>query len=239
MEEINLDKYKSAWKAEQSFDEEKLSRERIMAFMGSTSKSISGLFRRSLIIDIVMKSLLAISSGGLLILYSGEGSVLPVIAMTVLLIIVCILLQVRTYRRIPGAEDSGQNTRALLHSYIEFYSRIFVPSLITASLTGPLVFVVGSLYYFLFKYGTVPPLQLADHLVFGTFILTSFLLSIFVQVKNFNFHIGQLKESLSDIEQDTLSDSRLRYYRKAKIRNLIIYGIILITGLLLLILFLI
>ena len=239
MEEINLDKYKSAWKAEQSFDEEKLSRERIMAFMGSTSKSISGLFRRSLIIDIVMKSLLAISSGGLLILYSGEGSVLPVIAMTVLLIMVCILLQVRTYRRIPGAEDSGQNTRALLHSYIEFYSRIFVPSLITASLTGPLVFVVGSLYYFLFKYGTVPPLQLADHLVFGTFILTSFLLSIFVQVKNFNFHIGQLKESLSDIEQDTLSDSRLRYYRKAKNRNMIIYSIILIAGLLLLILFLI
>jgi hypothetical protein len=26
MEEINLDKYKSAWKAEQSFEEEKLSR---------------------------------------------------------------------------------------------------------------------------------------------------------------------------------------------------------------------
>jgi hypothetical protein len=239
MEDINLDKYKSAWKAEQSFDEEKLSRERIMAFMGSASKSISGLFRKSLIFDIIIKSLLAFSSGGLLLLYSDQGRLLPVIAATVLLVIICIVLQVRTYRRIPGAKDSGQNTRALLHSFVDFYSRSFVPSLITASLTGPLILVVGSLYYFFFKYGTVPPLELADHLVFGTFILISFLLSAFVQVKNFNFHIGQLKESLSEIEQDTLTDNRLRYYRKVKNRNMIIYSIILLAGLLLLILFII
>jgi hypothetical protein len=237
MEEINLDKYKSAWKAEQSFNEEKLSREQIMAFMNSASISIGGLFRKSLIIDIVVKSMLAFSSGSLAVLYSGQSRMLPVLALLSLLIVSSVLLQVRIYRKIPGSMDSGQSTRTLLDSYISFYSRSFVPSLITASLTGPMVFLIGSFGYFLFKYGTIRPLQTVDIVVFGLFILVSFLLNAIVQFKNFNFHIRQLKEILSEIEQETLTERRLNHYKKIRYRNLVIYSIILVAGLLLFLLF--
>lgn len=238
MKEIDLDKFKSAWKTEQSFDDEKLSRERITAFMSSASKSIGGLFRRSLIIDITVKSLLAFSSGAFMVLYSDQGRVLPVLSLLNVLVVSSVLLQIRIYLRIPGGEDTGKNARSLLHSYISFYSRSFVPSLITASLTGPLVFVIGALFYFFIKYGTIRPLEFVDFLVLGSMVIISFLLSAFVQIKNFNFHIGQLKDSLAEIEKDTLTESRLEYYKKKKYRNLIIYSIILLVGLLLFLLLL-
>ncbi|MEZ5019972.1 MAG: hypothetical protein R2756_07585 [Bacteroidales bacterium] len=238
MEEINLDKYKSAWKAEHSFEEEKLSRDRIMAFMSSASKSIGGLFRKSLIFDMIVKSILAFSSGALMVLYSDQNRMLPVLALLILLVISTALMQARIYRKIPGGRDSAQSARELLHSYISFYSRSFVPSLITASLTGPLVFVIGALSYFFFKFGTIRPLEFDDFLVFGSIIVISFLLSAFVQIRHFSFHIGQLKESLAEIENETLTESRLRYYYKLKYRNLVIYSIILIAGFLIFFLFL-
>lgn len=238
MEEINLDKYKSAWKAEQSFGEEKLSREQMEEYMHSASQNITGLFRKSLVMDIVIKALLALSFGGLLILFSQRGGLLPLNVTFILLSIILIVLQFSTYRRVPGAADPGQTTRSLLHSYVGFYYRSFVPSLMTGALSGPLLLISGSLYYFYFKYGTIPPLQTEDLVVFGSFILISFLLNAVAQFRNFNFHISQLKESLAAIEQDSLTDSKLNHYRKIKKRNLIIYSIILFAGLLLLVLFL-
>lgn len=238
MEEISLDKYKSAWKAEQSFGEEKLSREQIEAYMHSASRSIAGLFRKSLVIDIVIKSLLAVSFGGLLVLFLLQGTPVPAAVVLILLSIILIVLQIRTYRRVPGAEDASQNTRSLLNSYVGFYYRSFVSSLIAGAVSGPLVLISGSLYYFYFKYGTIRPLQTDDLVVFGSFILIGFLLNAIVQFKNFSFHIGQLKDSLAEIEQDTLSESRLNYYKKSKYRNLIIYSIILLVGLLLFLLLL-
>ena len=238
MKEIDLDKLKSAWKTEQSFDDEKLSRERITAFMSSASKSIEGLFRRSLIFDITVKALLAFSSGALMVLYSDQGRVLPVLALLIVLVVSSVILQIRIYLRIPSVKDSGKNARSLLHSYISFYSRSFIPSLITASLTGPLVFVIGSLFYSFLKYGTIGPLEFVDFLVLGSMVAISFLLGAFAHIKNFNFHIGQLKDSLAEIEQDTLTESRLNYYKKNKYRNLIIYSIILVVGLLLFLLLL-
>jgi hypothetical protein len=139
---------------------------------------------------------------------------------------------------VPGAEDASQNTRSLLNAYVGFYYRSFVSSLIAGAFSSPLVLISGALYYFYFKYGTIRPLQTEDLVVFGSFILISFLLNAIVQFRNFGFHISQLKESLDAIEQDTLTDSKLSHYRKARKRNLIIYSIILLAGLLLLILFL-
>jgi hypothetical protein len=206
--------------------------------MHSASRSISGLFRKSLVIDIVIKSLLAISFGGLLVLFLRQGAIVPATVVLILLSIILIVLQLSTYRRVPGAEDANQNARSLLNSYVGFYYRSFVSSLIIGAFSGPLVLISGSLYSFYFKYGTIRPLQTDDLVVFGSFILIGFLLNAIVQFKNFSFHISQLKESLSAIEQDTLTGSRLNHYRKIKKRNLVIFSIILVAGLLLLVIFL-
>ncbi|MFH6768630.1 hypothetical protein V8G56_07785 [Gaetbulibacter aquiaggeris] len=238
MEEINLEKYKSAWKTEQSFLEEKLPREQIMKFMQMSSKNISGLFKKSLIIDIIIKILLSLSFGVLLVLYSNQNRILLINLVFILLTIFAILAQIKTYKRILGVKNADQNIKTSLYSYIDFYTKKFLLSLIITSFSSPLVFISGAFYYFYYKYGTVRSFQHEDYLVFGAIIFIGFLISAFFQIKNFNFHVRQLESSLADIEQETINESKLKHYKKLNNRNLIIYSIILFIGLLLLILFL-
>jgi hypothetical protein len=238
MEEINLEKYKSAWKKEQSFFEEKLSRDRILKFMQLTSKNISGLFKKSLIIDIIIKILVSFSFGVLLILYSSQNRILLITALLFLPTILCIIIQIKIYKKIPDVKNGDQNIKMLLYSYIDFYNRKFVLSLLIASFSGTLFFISGSFYYFYYKYGTIRSFQYDDYLVFGIIIVFSFLLSAFIQFRNFSFHIRQLEDSLADIEQDSINESKLKHYKKLNRRNSIIYSIILFAGLLLLVLFL-
>ena len=238
MEEINLEEYKSAWKTEKSFSEEKLSVDQITKFMQKTSLSISGLFRKSIFIDITIKILLIFSFGVLLVLYSNQNPILLINSVFILLTIFGIVVQIKTFKKIPDEKNADQNIKTLLYSYIDFYTKKFVLSLIITSLSSSLFFISGAFYYFYYKYGTIRSFQYDDYLVFGTIIVISFILSAFVQIKNFNFHIRQLENSLSDIEKETINESNIKNYKKLNTRNLIIYSIILFIGLLLLILFL-
>jgi hypothetical protein len=238
MEEINLEKYKSAWKSEKSFFEEKLSGHQIEKFMQKASKNLSGLFKKSLIMDMIIKTLLILSFGVLMVLYSEQNLILLLQSVFILLTILGIMVQIKTFKKIPDVKNAGQNIRTLLYSYIDFYAGKFTPALIISSFSSPLFFISGSFYYSYFKYGTIPPFQYDDYLVFGIFIVIGFLLSAFVQRRNFNFHLRQLEDSLAEIEQETINESKLKYYKKRNKQNLILYSIILVLGLLLLVLFL-
>lgn len=236
MEEINLEKYKSVWKTEQSFFEEKLPREQIVKFMQLTSKNINGLFRKSLTIDIIIKIFLSFSFGLLCILYSNQNRILLINSVLILLTIFCILIQIKTYKKIPGVKNADQNLKMLLYSYINFYTKKFVLSLIITSLSSSLFFISGAFYYFFYKYGTIRSFQYEEYLVFGAIIVIGFLLSTFFQIRNFNFHVQQLENILDDIEQEKINEDKLKNYKKLNIRNLIIFSIILFIGLLFLIL---
>ncbi len=238
MEEINLEKYKSAWKSEKSFFEEKLSGDQIGKFMQKASKNINGLFKKSLIIDITIKILLILSFGALLVLYSGQNIILLINSAFILLTISVVVVQIKTYKKIPDLKNADLNIKMLLYSCIDFYTKKFTLSLIMNSFSSPLIFISGAFYYFYFKYGTIRSFQYDDYLVFGTIIVISFLLSTFFQSRNFNFHIRQLRNSLEEIEQETINESKLNHYKKLNNRNLIIYSIILFIGLLFLVLFL-
>jgi hypothetical protein len=238
MEEINLEKYKSAWKTEQSFFEEKLSRDQVVKFMQSASKNISRLFKKSLIIDITIKIVLSFSLGVLLVLYSNQNLVLLINVVFIFLTVFFIILQIRIYKKIPDVQNSYQNVKTLLYSYIDFYKNKFTLSLIITSFSSSLLFIIGAFYYFYYKYGKIRSFHYDDYLVFGIIIVINFLFSLFFQSRNFNFHVHQLEKSLADIEQETMSESKLKHHKKLNNRNLIIYSMILLFGLLLLFLFL-
>lgn len=238
MEDINLEKYKSAWKEGQGFPEEKLSRDQIAKFMHLTSKNISGLFKKSLLTDIVIKLLLSLLFVLLLVLFSNQNQILIINAVLIFFTLCCIVIQLSIYKQIPDVTNASGNVKSLLYSYIDFYSPKFILSLIINSLSAVLFIICGAFYYFYYKYETIRILQFGDYLVFGTIIVAGFLLSLFVQVKNFNFYIQQLERSLADIEQEVLSESKLRRYKNINKRNIIIYSVILIAGLVLLIMFL-
>lgn len=234
MEEINLEKYKSEWNTEQGFFEEKLSRDQIAKFMQLKSKNICSLFKRSLIVDLLIKIILLLSFGVLMVLYSNQYRLLLINTIFILLIILGIIIQVGVYNKIPYMKNTAQNIKALLYSYIDFYKRKFILSLIITSFSSSLIFINGALYYFYYRYGTIRSFQYNDYLVFGILIIFSFLLSIFIQTKNFNFHLRQLKNTLADIEQKTINENKLKHYKHINKRNLIIYSAILFVGILLL-----
>lgn len=238
MEDINLDTYKSAWKSEQSFYEEKLSKERIEKFMQLTSKNISGLFNKSLLFDIVLKVLFSLSFGILFILYSNHNSILMINTLFFIISIICLLIQIRFYKTIPNVLTAEQSIKNILYSFIDYYKSKFILSLIITSLSSPLFFINGALYYFYFKYGTIRSFQSTDYIVFSTIIVVGFVLSVIIQNSLFSLHIGQLEKNLADIEEDTMSEAKLKHYRNLKNRNLIIYSTAVIIGLLLLTLFL-
>jgi hypothetical protein len=206
--------------------------------MQKTSLSISGLFRKSIFIDITIKILLIFSFGLLLVLYSNQNLILLINSAFILLTIFGIVVQIKTFKKIPEVKNADQNIKTLLFSYIDFYTKKFVLSLIITSLSSSLIFISGSFYYFYYKYGTIRSFQYDDYLVFGAIIVISYISSAFVQINNFNFHIRQLENSLSDIEKETINESNIKNYKKLNTRNLIIYSIIVFIGLLLLILFL-
>ena len=238
MEQINLEEYKSAWKTEISFSEEKLSMDQITKFMQKTSISISGLFRKSIFIDITIKIVLIFSFGMLLVLYSNQNLILLINSFLILLTIFGIVVQIKTYKKIPDVKNAEQNIKTLLYSHIDFYTKIFTPSLLISSFSSSLFFISGTFYYFYYKYGIISSFQYDDYLVFGTIIVISFLLSAFIQTGNFNFHVRQLENSLAEIEQETINESSLSNYKKRNNKNLIIYSTILFIGLVLLVLLL-
>ena len=233
MEGINLEEYKSAWKTEQSFFEEKLSMAQIVNFMQQTSKNISGLFKKSIIIDIIIKIILSLSFGVLLVLYSNQNTVILTNTVLIILTVLCMVIQIKIYKKIPDLKYSDQDIKALLYSFIDFYLRRFKLSLLISSFSSVLFFISGAFYYFYFKYGTIRSFQNDDYLIFVTIIIIGFLFSAFVQIKNFSFRIRQLENSLTDIEQEVNYESGLKHFKKLNRRNIIIYSIAVIVGLLL------
>ncbi|HPF02443.1 MAG TPA: hypothetical protein PLV06_06535 [Bacteroidales bacterium] len=237
-EEVELEKYKKAWKTEQSFNEERLSRTRIQEFMRSESGSLRGLFKKNIIIDIVLKIALAASFCVLLVLYLNQGRILLLNSSMIILSISSVIIQIWIYGRIPDGRGSDLSIRAILESYIRFHHRKYFHSLLVNSLTASLVFISGALYWLYFKYGAIRSFQLEDYLVFSSFIVVAFVLSAFIQIKSSNFHIHQLERCLVYIEQDSLNGGKLIHYKKLKNRLIVFFSIFLVIGLMLLILLL-
>ena len=235
MNETDLDRYKSAWKNDAGFNSIKLDEADIQKFMHSASKDISSQFRNGIRIDIVLKSVLAFSFAATGILMSGEPGMLIVSALLAITAGTGIVFQLTIYNRIPG-NKADKNMLTLLKEYTGFYSEKYIKSLLVASLTGPLIFISGSLLYLFFKYGGLRPFDIVDYLVFGIFILTSFIISAFGQLQNFSSQIRQLEICLEEIERETLKGDSLNMYKKSRLRRVLIMGIILIIGILLLLL---
>lgn len=234
MKEIDLEKYRSAWKNEQSFDSQKLSDNDIKKFLQANSKNINKLFKTGLSIDIVLKSLLAISFAGLIVLFAHQQTVVLVNAALIALSVGGIIYQIRTYQKVPKNKQPLQNIRTSLKSKIDFYNNLYIKSLFVGALSNSMVFLSGIMYYFYFKYSAIRPFQLDDYLVFGTAIILSFALGAFIQIKQHNFQIGQLESCLKDIDEDNLDEYNIKKLKNQRIKNMIIAAIFLVLGLLLL-----
>ena len=234
MNVIDLEKYKNAWKNEPGFTEAKLDRADIKKYIHSVSKDINSQFRTGIIIDIVLKVILALSFAGVIIIFSKVYTIVLMAAVLIGIIASIVCYQLKIHKIIPDYKE-GKNIISLLKDNIGFYYNSFIKSLLVAALTGPLIFISGSLYYFYFRYGGLRTLYVGDYIVFAVFITASFILGAFSQVWNFKYRIQQMETNLAEIEQDTIDEISIEEYKRKRRKTMIIMSIGLLIGVFLMI----
>ncbi|TFV95558.1 hypothetical protein E4S40_04895 [Algoriphagus kandeliae] len=229
MEPIDLEKYREAWKKDSYLQEKKLSEQEITQFVRSSSKNIKTQFRSALILDIILKSLLVLAVFFLLLTQIKSG-----IPMTLLLFQVILIggmfIQFRALKKLSMVESGFQIVESL-KTVIEFYHREYLKTMYVSASTSTMVFLVGSYFYLINKYGEVPAFDWDDYLVFGVGVLLSFGISFFSQKKFNQFKINQLEECLNDAGELAVNESYIRNYQTDRKMYLLIFGIVLILGL--------
>jgi len=233
MRSIDLDALKAAWKNEESFEDQRLSEIDIENFLSSKSKDMSRLFRRGLIFDIVLKSLIGISLIGAFFLLKTNQP-LMLISSILMLILWAIRYQWLMIARIPKSTVSDPVIRTSLENKVKFYRQHFKKSLYVGALSNSLFILSGMLYYFYFKYGEIRPFAWDDYLVFGVTIILGFALGVYIQITQHSFQVKQLEDCLQDIDEDAMTTLTLRDQRNKRRRMIFIILLALICGLLLL-----
>lgn len=234
MKAIDLDSIKAAWKIERSFEDLRLSESDIERFLTRKSKDISRLFRKGLIFDIVMKSIIGISLLGIMILFRTNLPIILMISAILLGTIWAILFQRKMIGRIPETGATDPVIRTSLEAKVKFYRQHFSKSLYVGALSNSLFILSGMLYYFYFKYGEIRPFTWDDYLVFGLTIIIGFALGAYVQIAQHNFQVKQLENCLQEIDEDAISTITLRDQRNKKRRLILIFLLALVCGLLVL-----
>jgi hypothetical protein len=233
MKYIDLEAMKAAWKKEKSFEDQRLSEADIERFLGSKSRDISRLFRKGLIFDIVLKSIVALSLIGIFLLFGAKQCVILVSSVLVL-VLWAIRYQWLMIARIPNGSSSEPVIKTTLAARIRFYREHFIKSLYVGALSNSLFIFSGILYYFYFKYGEIRPFTWDDYLVFGITILLGFAMGAYIQIAQHNFQVKQLEECLQEIDEDTLTTLTIREQRNKKRRMILVFVLALVCGLLLL-----
>jgi hypothetical protein len=234
MEDTDLEKYKSAWKKEQSFNNKILSESEIKNYLRKRSSEITRSFKAGLIFDIIIKACLAISFIYISLLFSFNTGIPAISIASIIIISVMVIFQINTYRKIPELKEYSDNVREFLESKIRFYrGRYFISVYITA-LSNPLIFICGMIIYSYFKYGEVKPMQFEDYLVFGLACIIGFAMGAFFQIKQYNFQISQLEACLSDLDEKGINENLIRKRNRQRKRMLLIFIVALLLGLLVL-----
>lgn len=235
MKEIDLNKYKTAWKSEQSFENKKLSETDINSFLKKKSKDISSLFVKTLTIDIILKSIFAVSFLHIAFLYLENPKVVFINILVSAGTAAAIFFQIKTLKKIPRLDYYKENMNTILESKIDFYSSNYFKSHYVGALTNPMLFISGSLYYYYFRYGSIPSLSILDYSVLCVFISAGFIIGVYVQIKYHEFHIHQLKECLSEIKESRLNEITIKDHNKKRIQIIFFSLFFIMLGLIMLI----
>ncbi len=233
MKNDELNTLREAWKKERSFQENALSETDIKKYLGQRSRDISRLFQAGIITDMVMKTLLGLSFAGLFFLMPNHTGITMYSAALLVLIILLMIYQWGSLKRIPASADKTENLRDLLEMKITYYRQRHLKSLHIAALSGSLFFLSGMIYYFYFKYGEIRPLDVTDLLVFSTAVLVAYVTGVIIQMKSHGFYIRQLEHCLAEIDENAIKELTIQRQKHQRRRLFFIILLALVAGLLL------
>lgn len=227
MKAVDLEKYKWAWRDESPFSRKNLTKEDIVRYLKSSSQSLEAYYKRSLTLDLVMKSVLMTALQ--VFIFIGENGQLQFIASAAaILAIIGIVWQVGVLVKIDSLLPVNPNLLQILKTQTSFYYGYYLGSVSVSALTGSLVFLAGSVYYWYFKYEEIPGLQSDDWLVLLTGALLSYGMGFFVQGRYARFRVSQLETCLEELEDGSMTKGSLEKQRnqQRKLSRLLIFAIL-------------
>lgn len=231
MDNNELEKYRKAWQNEAAFNAGSLTSGKIKQYLNRSLRDTRAYFFKGLVTDISVKSLLLVSLLLMGLIFPFQELPRYVLLFYTLLLIIGVSWQVWVIRRIPKPNGITAPVTAMLSGYLEFYYRFYSRSVFVGALSAPILFMIGSTWYFLIKYQNIPTFQLEDTLVFGTGIILSFGLSLLVQFKFNQFRIRQLEDTLQDAEENTLNEKHFTNQRAELTKSVILFGLLVVVGL--------
>lgn len=233
MEKPDIEELRKSWMDQDASSTASLSEEDIRGFLQGSSRDITRQFRLGLDFDIVLKSILILSFVGSIFLFRNNMEVIALSGSLILVLGLGIRFQARMKQKVPGSPH-GISAREALERKISFYHTFYFRSISLGALSSTLLFLSGMLYYFYFRYGMIRPFTWDDYLVFGLFLFLSYLLSFLANHLNFRARIGQLEESLEELDREALDELKLKDLKRKKLRRIIAFSLTVLAGLLLL-----
>jgi hypothetical protein len=236
MNESRLDKLRDTWRSTNEFSTGPFDEAAVKQILARQSRDVNRQFRVALLMDITLKTVVAVALAVVLWLHRGHAG-LTALNMSVLVgTLLCIGLERSALNAIPGPALGGSSVRSGLEAMLTFYRRRFSRALYLIGLSGPLVFYTGVVHYLWYRYGGLRPFDGADLAVFGAGLGLAYLLSAGAQQAQFRQYINGVENCLKEIEEnggepnaDPAADLRAR-----RLRHSIFWSLVMLAGVLLL-----
>ena len=236
----DLNKYKKAWYSgsRELTQRNRLSEEDIMDFITTQSRHILSGLQKSVIFDVILKTLLALSFFILAILFSSDVNLIIMNILLTVFMAGLILLQSKYYHKAAFGEDPGASIKDYLHNRLTFFDKEYIKVIYLVALSSPMFFFSGVLFYSYFKYGIIRPLDMEDYSVFAIGLLLSFIISSFAHVKQYRFQLDQLHRCLEDLDEQEINRIKLNKEGNKRLLYILFWaGFIIITLLVMLFVF--
>jgi len=237
MNESRLERLRDAWRETPAFDGGRLEASDIDALLGRQSRDVRRQYRVALLMDIALKSVIAVALAVVLWLHRQHAGLTALNTVVLLATLLCIGSERATLNAIPGSALAGASIQAGLRAMLDYYQERFRRALYLIGLSGPLVFYTGVMHYLWYRYGGLRPFDGVDLAVFGIGLALAYLLNAGAQQAQFRLYVNDVENCLREIEKNgaEAATDPTAMLRARRLRHTLAWLTVMVVGVLLLI----
>lgn len=201
----------------------------------SHQMSTSGF--RAIRFDIAFKGLIAAALLFLLVFQVTQPLYHRIIVILIFVTVVLLWLNFSYIKKLKAVKETDA-VMENLKIKLRYFKTTFRNFIINSSLSNPLFVLTGFFFYYQFKYHEIK-MELPWHdPVPYLFLLLAFIISFGAQWTNYRSQVNELTETIEDLDNESLASMKIAERRIKERRNLIMYTILILLGLLIFLYFL-
>ena len=233
---MELDDLKKAWnKLNDEQGAPLYSENEIADFRRARSRDFSVWIQNGLIIDIILKSIFSIAFLSLIVLLRDSFVYILVASVIIALCIILIIIESRYLRRARKVDQDDNSVTDSIKAKLSFLRTYYYRVQFLQGLTNPIFVAAGISFFYYFKYGRINITDYQDIILISIILLISFLLTLPTTFSLYGYHYSVLKSSLARLEDERSWQEAIKKYKKQRKVLYWFLGILLLTGVIILI----